>query len=252
MQTSESTAKLDKAMSAFQAEAPNPSKKRTAKVPTKSGGEYSYTYADLADIITAIRPLLAKHGLSVMQSPSTTAEGVGVVTRIACEGEWAKSDPTTVPLQGATAQAYGSAITYARRYSLAAMLGISAEDDDDGEIATAHQAQRPQAPAPRQSAPRTERPAGEKPTIRDPSKPISDPQLNKLQRGMRGLGFSSDVYAAYLDKQYGVTSLAQLTMGEASNLIDALNGPDIETDIESAHAKAQFGAEEVDDDGRLV
>jgi hypothetical protein len=156
MQTSVSISALAKALAAFQGEAPNPPKTRTAKVPTKSGGEYRYTYADLADIITAMRPLLAKHGLSVAQSATNTEHGVGVTTLLThASGEWIMSDPLILPLSGATAQAAGSAVTYARRYALSAILGISSEDDDDGELATKEQAGKPAAPhAPTQPPPK--------------------------------------------------------------------------------------------------
>jgi len=130
--TSNTTAAIDKALAEFQAEVANPPKSRTARVPTKSGGEYKYNYADLGDIINAVRPIMAKHGLSAIQ-PTLTGEGsVGCMTRLGhTSGEWMLSDPFTIPAANATPQTIGGYVTYARRYSLAGMLGIATEDDDD-------------------------------------------------------------------------------------------------------------------------
>ena len=66
---------LAAALAAFQAEAPTVSKGKTAKVPTKAGGSYSYTYANLADVVEAAYPLLSKHGLSFSCVPRTTERG---------------------------------------------------------------------------------------------------------------------------------------------------------------------------------
>lgn len=156
METSPSIAALAKALVAFQGEATSPAKKRTAKVPTKSGGEYSYKYADLSDILADIKLNLKKNNLSVVQSATSDGNGIGVQTMLIHDsGEWIKSDPLILPLQAATPQAAGSAVTYARRYALSAILGISTEEDDDAGSAQGHQqeqrstaAQRPQAVAP--------------------------------------------------------------------------------------------------------
>lgn len=97
-------------------------------------------YADLAAVWSAIREPLAANGLSVIQQV-TQAEGmVGVRSILAhASGEWVASD-LQMPVAQKTPQGYGSALTYARRYSLAALVGI-AQDDDDGEAGT-----RPSAP----------------------------------------------------------------------------------------------------------
>jgi hypothetical protein len=162
METSPSIAALAKALAAFQGEATNPPKTRTAVVEHKNGGKHSYNYADLSDIITAVKAGMKKHGLSVVQSAVSTEQGIGVSTMLTHEsGEWVKSDPLILPLRDATPQAAGSAVTYARRYALSAILGISTEEDDDAGIAEDHQKNRPQAvrpqPAP-QPAPQTAKP----------------------------------------------------------------------------------------------
>jgi hypothetical protein len=125
MEMSESLAEIGVALSKFQGEVNNVSK-------DKAG--YGYKYADLAQILDVVRPLLAKHGLSVIQMPGKSDSGVTVSTMVLhTSGQWIKSE-TELPMDSAAkmsaAQAAGSVITYARRYALAAALGIAQEDDD--------------------------------------------------------------------------------------------------------------------------
>lgn len=130
MQKSESIKNIAKALAQFQADVKNPAN-------TEMNPFFSSKYAPLNDILNLVRPLLSKHGLSVLQSPSGDGQNITVTTLITHEsGEWIESDPLTLKADKATAQGAGSAITYARRYALSAMLGISSEDDDDGNGAS--------------------------------------------------------------------------------------------------------------------
>lgn len=92
-------------------------------------------YADLQSILDATRPVLNSHGLFLYQRVTSSAEGVSVETCVGhTSGETISSGSLFIPLVGVKnpAQALGSAETYARRYSLSAFLGVSADDDDDG------------------------------------------------------------------------------------------------------------------------
>lgn len=93
-------------------------------------------YADLTSVWEACRGALTDNGLSVIQSPGPIAEGRMEMTTqlLHASGEWVRGS-LTIPLGKVDAQAYGSATTYARRYALAAFVGV-APDDDDGEAAT--------------------------------------------------------------------------------------------------------------------
>lgn len=129
-------AALFRALSLAQAEYPPIAKSKTAQIPTKSGGKYSYNYADLADVIKAITPVNAKHGLSFTQMPFNDGEEVFLTTVIHhVSGHTIESTLKLNP-PDETPQTLGSAITYARRYMLAAMFGLVTEDDDDGAIAS--------------------------------------------------------------------------------------------------------------------
>ena len=136
MKQSDHLNELAKALAEFQADMPAISKSHTAKIPTKSGKEYSYSYADLADTVAAAAPKLAAHGLSVSQMPEWV-DGLDVLTTrvMHASGQWVESTMRLF-LADETPQAHGSAITYARRYAYCAALGIVADEDDDGAAAT--------------------------------------------------------------------------------------------------------------------
>lgn len=103
---------------------------------------YHSKYADLATVLDATRPHLAAEGLAIMQLPQARwgvedAKEVILTTMLAHgSGEWITSDLTLPAMmrERFDAQSCGSAITYARRYALAAMVGV-AQDDDDGNKA---------------------------------------------------------------------------------------------------------------------
>lgn len=120
---------------AAQAEMPEIPKGRRATIQTRGGGQYAYSYADLPAILAAVSPVLAKHGLGVAQSVEIADNGVAVRTRIYHIGGHAEEFGPLVLPAGEDARAVGSAITYARRYSLCAALGISADEDDDAATA---------------------------------------------------------------------------------------------------------------------
>jgi hypothetical protein len=97
---------------------------------------FKNAYASLAAVRNAIVPVLAKHGIAFIQN-LTTADGT-----VSCEtilihksGEMLRFGPLTLPVSKMDAQGYGSASTYARRYSAMAVMGIVGDHDDDAESA---------------------------------------------------------------------------------------------------------------------
>lgn len=93
-------------------------------------------YASLDAILDAARPVLSKHGLALSQEPVFDDGKAGVVTRIIHAGGESRESTLLLPLRDQSAQGVGSALTYARRYAVSSVLGIAADDDDDGEIAS--------------------------------------------------------------------------------------------------------------------
>lgn len=93
---------------------------------------YNSKYADLRAIIDAVKGPLSDNGLSFTQVPAFVEGDVILRTVIMhTSGEWLAGEYPVLPVKS-NPQGYGSALTYARRYSLSAMLGIAADEDDDG------------------------------------------------------------------------------------------------------------------------
>ena len=117
-----------------------------AKTQTAKAGTFSYKYATLADALGMARPILAKHGVSVMQTAETDENVVSVwTTMMHSSGEYLTHQPTRLP-SGVDAQKTGSAITYARRYSLMAALGLATEDDDGASASAWGESRRKPVP----------------------------------------------------------------------------------------------------------
>lgn len=117
------------AFCAFQSEVSNP-------INSKSNNHFNYSYAPLDAILKDVRPILAKHGLAVMQETVNHGSGmIGIKTTLLHEsGETYTTPAFYLPPQQISAQGFGSAITYGRRYSLSAILGIAGEEDVDGYL----------------------------------------------------------------------------------------------------------------------
>jgi hypothetical protein len=95
-------------------------------------------YADLAACWDACRAPLSANGLAIIQSPEVNAEGLTLTTLLThSTGQWIKNVFRIVPKDD-TPQGVGSALTYARRYALTALVGI-AQVDDDGNAASGRQ-----------------------------------------------------------------------------------------------------------------
>lgn len=155
MRHSESQAEIGPALVGALADLTNP--ERTAINPF-----FKSKYAPLHATLDLVRAALAPKKLAVIQSAETHDGLIGVVTRIVhVSGEWLESEPLLLRPAKDDPQGGGSAVTYARRYSLEAMLGICGEVDDDGNAASKGKdgkkdkpASRP-APKPSASAPAT-------------------------------------------------------------------------------------------------
>lgn len=95
-------------------------------------------YADLNSVMGAVKPAFAKHGLAFVQVCHDAENAAKVETIIVHEsGDQISAGCVSVPVSKHDAQGYGSALTYARRYSLAAAAGVGAEDDDGNAAAKA-------------------------------------------------------------------------------------------------------------------
>jgi len=126
-------AQLSRALVEFQSSLPVIPKNKVAKIVMKSGQSYSYNFADLADIWETIRKPLKENGLAVTQFLSVLGESDVIYTKIWHVSGESEERPFPIPTTGKTPQEAGSVITYYKRYTLSAALGISTEEDDDGK-----------------------------------------------------------------------------------------------------------------------
>lgn len=129
MNKSDQINELAAALSAFQGEITNPAFSREVAVNSQRGS-YKFKYAELNEILNLVRPVMAKHGLSLVQSTSGDGVSVTVTTTLLHKsGQYLESAvPCARPEK---MQELGSAITYLRRYSITGILGIAGEEDDD-------------------------------------------------------------------------------------------------------------------------
>lgn len=162
--------------------------KRTGEADT---GSYGYTYPELDKILADIRPIALKHGFAIQQDTVTKRDEdgiktIGVKTILEHDsGGRKESSWLSLPIANG-AQANGSLITYLKRYSLTAFLGISGEDDDGAE-ATAKSTQR-----------KPQKPVGNTPT------PSDAPPPEKKERTPGGASFKSLGLARGLFVQRGI------------------------------------------------
>lgn len=129
MQTSEQINELAAALSKAQG-------KITGALKDSENPFFKSKYADLASCWDAAREQLAANGLAVIQTTSVGDNGAAVVTTMLAHssGQWVRDTIALMPVKG-DPQGMGSCYTYARRYSLAAIVGI-AQVDDDGNAAS--------------------------------------------------------------------------------------------------------------------
>jgi hypothetical protein len=129
-------------------------KARTAKVESRKDGgrSYSYSYADLADVLDAVADALAEHELVLLQTTQARAGGVFLVTTLMhSSDQWIASEIRLNAI-GAGPQVHGSEMTYLRRYQALAVLGLAPKTDDDGAAAQDRADQGRHRSPPRQEA----------------------------------------------------------------------------------------------------
>ena len=127
MNTSENIELIATALAKAQGEVANP-------VFNKTNPHFKSSYADLSSVLNAVRPILSKNGISIMQLTNLEESGLVLYTRLThSSGQWVQSVyPVTA---SGKHQEIAASLTYAKRLSLSAIVGVSGEDDDDGNAA---------------------------------------------------------------------------------------------------------------------
>ena len=151
MKLSETIGALAKALAQCQGEISNATKNAI-------NPHFKSKYADLGEVLDAIRPFSSKYGLAFSQCPSMKADGRFYIETVLLHesGEYIIFEPSETTLSRNDAQGVGSATTYLRRYSIAGVFGIAQEDDDakkaiEKDPAKVEAPARPKSPAERAS-----------------------------------------------------------------------------------------------------
>jgi hypothetical protein len=162
-------------------------------------------YADLSGCLETALPVLSKNGLCVIQ---TTDKNLLVTTLLHESGEWIRGWYPLIAKDNSP-QAMGSAVTYAKRYALCAIIGLATEDDDGqrAEVTITHKTYSEAVPT----------------QNTDPAKP-SKKQLDYIASIVEGLGWTASETSDWLQEQYGTPTRAGLTNFLASQAIEKLKG----------------------------
>lgn len=141
MQTSEQIGEFSAALAAAQAELKNPLKNREVTVTPRKRQDgsqpppYKFKYATFDAILEMARPILGKHSIAIVQTVANQGDVIMVTTRLMhSSGQWVE-DVIGGKVENVGLQGMGAAISYLKRYALTAMLGVAADDDDDGNSA---------------------------------------------------------------------------------------------------------------------
>jgi hypothetical protein len=125
---SEAINELSSALAKAQAEMKNPAF-------DSNNPHFRSKYASLACVRDTVMPVLAKHGLSIVQMPVFEDGKAGCETMLMHSSGQYISERLLIPVDKANAHGVGSATTYSRRFSLMAFVGVVGDDDDDGTAA---------------------------------------------------------------------------------------------------------------------
>ncbi|WP_121605355.1 ERF family protein [Virgibacillus sp. Bac332] len=148
---SESNNEIAQALAKAWGELETPKHNSRVKVQTKNGGSYTFDYTDLAGIFEVANKVYKENGISILQNASTKELNGNLMISVETmllhsSGEWVKSEPLQMPCS-TSMQDMGGQITYMKRYSLSAMLGLATEKDDDANGASGNEYQMQEKPA---------------------------------------------------------------------------------------------------------
>jgi ERF superfamily len=222
---SETDAALNAALAAAQAEFPAIPREKTVTVRTREQGTYSFSYATLDAILAATRPALNKQGLALVQLLEHHDGLPAVRTELRHKDGGVLGSSFPLPSVPSTPQQLGSLLTYLRRYTIIALLGVAAEEDDD-----AAQAAEPAQPKAKKRKPKPEpepepRPEPARPEV-EPAGPARLANISKLLLELANLddqlGYERTNWNDWAKDYAGVQSATDLDAQGADRLIAGL------------------------------
>lgn len=133
---SPATAQVCAALASAQGKFRNPKRTKSATVRPRDGGAgYTFAYAPLEEVVDAVKEGLSENGLSRQQYLFRADDGMFWLRTVLwhSSGEWMSGD-YPVMYSKESAQGFAGGVTYAKRNGLSLLLGLAAEDDDDGNV----------------------------------------------------------------------------------------------------------------------
>lgn len=212
------------ALSDARADLPKLVKGREVDFSTPRGRTH-YRYEDLASVVDAVAPVLARHGLSFRWRTDSTQRGLVAVTCILSHKDGHAEETTLAGPYDESGnknaiQAIGSVVTYLQRYTLKAALGVAAADDDDGRSAGAPVGERREEPREVQGR-RTDAPTG--------GKRITKPQASRLWALAYKEGEGANLDRSQVESevravlsQHGYERTEEVTMDSYEAVVDAV------------------------------
>jgi hypothetical protein len=209
---SEQLNELAKALAVAQGEFPKIVATETGKIQgegKKGAYEYTYKYADLAGVVETVQPILSKHGLSLAQFISVTEGGKDTLTTwLMHESGQFITSSMRLYLKKDDSQAQGSAVTYARRYSYCAALGLVVDEDDDGA--------------------RTRAQSHSSPPKAKQQKGVADPETGEVLVNLNPMflqwiqGADRPVFLAWVKEKYGIDQLTKVPASKEDAIREAI------------------------------
>ena len=176
-------------------------------------------YADLASVWDACRTQLSSNGLAVIQTVDGSPEVVWVTTTLAhSSGEWIRGTLRMKPVKS-DPQGIGSAITYARRYALAAIVGVAPEDDDGNAAGGKHDNKQPppsgefNAPVPPPVKPKVDKPKVD-------AKKITGQQRKLLFAKLKACNVEPDKFKVYLKDGWQLEHTIDILKSDKDEIIE--------------------------------
>lgn len=203
---SENNQSISKALVTAWGSIETPKHNTSVKVTSqKTGKSYEFTYTDLDGIFEAVRQIYKENKLSIIQNAHTHSDNgttfVSVETMLLHEsGEWVKSEPLRA-IASQNMQDLGGQITYMKRYSLSAMLGIATEKDDDANGVSGNQVEYKNQPK------------------QNNQSKLSDAQLKRLFTIASSKGISAADVKKGIIRDYKKTNAEDLTKQEYDELV---------------------------------
>lgn len=219
------TGKIGAALALSQAKFTPIKKNRIAKVKMKSGGEYSYKYADFADILAMAVPILAKNEIAFVQLTKLREGKLRLASSLLhSSGEVIESDGIAIP-ENILPQDFGSILTYWRRYDGCSLLGIQPDSDDDAKAAMSHA---------KSFANRVEDDETFDQRTNMETR-IAQFQVDAFWKAADKSGHSKDAVAAFLEKLGGYIQVEEITKGNFNDAIKWASKPSsVPVDLVSA------------------